>query len=62
MNRVILENDVLRVAVYPNRGGKTGSIVFKEKQFELLEQPRGGVCRKRRVKGEYEGEREGKPI
>lgn len=43
MDRVTLENDLLRVTVYPNRGGKTGSIYLKGKQFELLEQPRGGV-------------------
>ncbi len=37
----VLENDILKVIVLPKRGGKTASILYKPKGFELLSQPKG---------------------
>ncbi len=41
LSAVILENDVLRTVILPERGGKTVSIVHKPRSFELLAQPKG---------------------
>ena len=37
-----LENHEISVVVYPERGGKTGSVFSKRKQAEVLYQPRDG--------------------
>lgn len=37
----VLENDTLRAVILPGHGGKTASIVYKHKGFELLAQPKG---------------------
>lgn len=36
-----LDNDMLRAVILPERGGKTASIVYKPRNFELLAQPKG---------------------
>ncbi len=37
---VILENGTLKAVILPERGGKTASILYKPKSFELLAQPK----------------------
>jgi galactose mutarotase-like enzyme len=37
----VLENDMLKAVILPERGGKTASIVYKPRNFELLAQPKG---------------------
>ena len=37
----VLENDMLRAVILPERGGKTASLFYKPRSFELLAQPKG---------------------
>ena len=41
LKAAVLENDIVKVIVLPMRGGKTASILYKPKGFELLAQPKG---------------------
>ena len=42
MSGIRLENEDISVLVYPERGGKMGSVFSKRKQAEVLYQPRDG--------------------
>ena len=41
LQAAVLENELLKVIILPERGGKTASILHKPKRFELLAQPSG---------------------